>query len=285
MNSELQNQWYYKIAYFFIANQVLFKRLAVVLLLLIDIGFFWFSGVGLVNYFADTKNYQKILSELSKADNAIRQYRETHKPLDLEIISINKISLGNNKYDLVAKISNPNERWVNNIEYGFVVDGLALDTWSTFVLPLQEKYLFNFNYYSLNYPNNVELKIRTNHWQKVDSENQILQEIIVGEQEFQSERGHSEIKFSVENLSHFNFWQVGWQVVAYGGSYPMAVNYVTADSLLSGQKREISTAWNYDFSQPTKIEIVPDINVYDSNIFFRTNDLPVNLIKGIHDEK
>ncbi|PIT90072.1 hypothetical protein COU23_00520 [Candidatus Kuenenbacteria bacterium CG10_big_fil_rev_8_21_14_0_10_36_11] len=287
MNNESQTQWYYKIVYFFIANQVLFKRLAVVLLILINIALFWFAGVRLVNYSADTKNYQQILTELTALDTSLEKYRDTHKPFDLEIISVDKISLGDNKYDLVAKLSNPNLNWLADLQYAFIVDGLMLDWQSTFILPGESKYFFKFNYYSLNYPVSMELKLGANNWQRIKAKDlsRVLQEIVIGEPESLAQNNYTEIKFSAENLSHFNFWQVGWQVVAYNGAYPVAINYVTIDKFLSGQKRTVSAAWNYNFGVPSKIEIIPDINIYNDKNYFKSDAPAVNLIRGARDEK
>lgn len=286
MNNQLYRQWYYKIAYFLVANQVVFKRLFVVLLILLNIILWWVAGVGLINYWVRGDSYNKMLTSLGQ--NLINWdfYHAQNRPQSLEIVLVNKIKTSLNKYDLVAKVHNPNLDWhIREVNYAFVVDGFVLDWQSVFVLPGQDKYLFHFSYFSQSNPEQVDLKIGHINWQRVREKNrlEIVDDILVENKKLETNKNISQIKFDATNNTHFSFWQVGWQIVLYQGQRPMATNYVTTHSFVTGEKRKISATWietlggNYS----TEIEIIVDIDIFDdSNYMTETEIPPVNLIRG-----
>lgn len=289
MNNQPHHQWYYKIAYFLVANQVVFKRLLVVLLILLSIILWWLAGVKLVNYWVTTGSYNRMLTSLSQ--NVINWdfYHAQNKPQSLEVVLVNKIKTSTNKYDLVAKVYNPNLDWyIKEVNYAFVVDGFVLDWQSDFVLSRQEKYLFHFSYFSQSSPEQVGLKIGDINWQRVRKKDrlEIVDNILVENKKFETNKNISQVKFDATNQTHFSFWQVGWQIVLYQGQRPVAVNYMNSHNFFSGQQRHISAAWSESLSSPSKIEIVFDVDVFDdSNYITDVDTPPVNLIRGAKDIK
>ncbi len=289
MDSEPTHQWYYKITYFFVANQVLFKRLVVVLLLLFNLAIWWPAAVKLVNYGADTVNYQHLLNEFSQNTINWADYRARHQPVPIEIVTVDKMKTSEHKYDLVAKVHNPNAGWhARTVNYAFVVDGFILDWQNGFVLPEQDKYLFNFSYFSESNPGQIDLKFGDIGWQRVKEKDRmfVLKQIAVENKNFETNNNISQIKFEAVNNSPFGFWQVGWQVVLSSGARPVGINYVTANGFLSGEFKRLSATWGETMSMPSKIEVLPDIDVFDETNYITETKVPaVNLIKGARTQK
>lgn len=289
MNSQ-NEQWYYKIIYFFIANQIFLKRFLVVFLILTNIFLWWTSGVKLVNYLSDTKNYEKIILSLNTPIIDWQKIRENNKQQDLQIISVDKISLGNNKYNLVAKVYNPNSRWsVANLNYAFVIDGFVLDWQDDFINTESNKYLFNFSYTSQNYPQEVTLKLGQIYWSPIDLNKRKdavpIDQLEILNTNFTQSENQAIVDFEILNKSYFNFWQIGLQVILFQGERIVGVNYLTTSGLLSSERRKLSTAMLEKISPPSRIEIIPDIDIYNKNNYFYNNEQPVNLIKGVRTKR
>lgn len=288
MHTQPAQQWYYRIAYFLVANQVVFKRLVVVLLILLNIIIWWKGGVRVVNYLSTIEKYNKVLIQLTENEVAWQNYHLQNKPRDLEIISVDKIRVEGNKYDLVAKVRNSNSAWqIQALSYAFEVDGFITDWQTNFISPASSKYLFHFSYISPSHPDQVDLKISHISWQRVRDKNKIdiLGQIVAENEKFKQDKNISQVQFDAFNNSYFSFWQIGWQIVLYQGKRPVAVNYVTTHNFLSGQSRQVSVAWSEALSSPAKIEIIPEINVFDDKSYMSGTDTsPVNLIKGAKDE-
>mgnify|MGYP005640239963 CR=1 FL=1 len=288
MDQEQPQQWYYKVVYFFIAYQVVLGRLLVVLLILFNIIIWWIGGVKIVNYLITTDNYNKILSELTKDKINWKVYHEQHRPKQLKIISVDKIKVNNNKYDLIAKVHNPNINWlVKKINYAFMVDGYPLDWQNSFILPGRDKYLFHFSYFSHNVPRQIDLKIGQISWQKVKGVNKtnIVDNIIIKDKTFSENKKISQVEFNALNNTPYGFWQIGWQIILYQGQRPIAINYVTSQGFLANENRQISVAWSESLPSPSKIEIIPEIDVFDESNYIIDTTSPVNLIKGAKDIK
>lgn len=291
LDKDPRSKLYYKISYFIIANQVVFKRLVVVLLILICVVVWWIGGTKLVKNISEIDEYNYMLTEMAKDHINWQEQHIKNKVKDIQIEEINKIKTEKDKYDFVAKISNPNFNWyAKNIRYAFEVDGYILDWQDTFILPGQEKYLFKFSYESKIQPQDLDLKIKDISWQRVKNEDEdrinILEDIIIEQEDFSAGKDFSQLEFTGINNGLYNFWQIGWQVVLYQGSRPIAAHYITTQEFLAGDEKQISAAWIENLSSPSKTEIIPDINLFDDNIYITDPDTPpVNLIKGAKDKK
>lgn len=279
-----QNKWYYRFVYFFVANQVVLKRLGVMLLIFLNI-FLWANvWTKFVSYTAYTSTYNQMLASLASPDNFWSSYRALTKPQEIQISNPYQIKTDKNKYDLAVKIKNPNSQWmVRRLDYLFLVDGLPLETQSTFVLPGQEKFLCHFAYLSDNYPTAVELKIENVQWQRFKDKELLnaLNNLVIGQENFSSERGVSEASFEVTNNNNFGWWQTGWQVILYQGEYPEAVNYVSVAGFLAGQTRDITVSWLEALSTPSRMEIIPDIDLLETNNYIWVGDnLESRFVRG-----
>jgi len=104
------NQWYYKVVYFFVVNQVVFKRLAIILLILVNIIIWWLSGVKLVNYWNDGLNYKNIVNQLVATEINWSDYHLENRPLELEVISVNKVKTDNNKYVIFEALAKEGDK-------------------------------------------------------------------------------------------------------------------------------------------------------------------------------
>lgn len=283
MDPQQQEKWYYRFAIFFVANQTAFKRLGVVLLILVNIGIWWPASVGLIDYFTYTPLHNLMVDSINDDLINWQEIREKNKPLPLQIISVDKIKLANGKYDLVAKVYNPNVRWTSNLKYTFVTGNYAADFQQDFVFPKSYKYLFKFSQSIGSLKPLIDLKIENSGWQKVEDEEKIdlLNNIKISSERFSSKNNFSQLEFTAQNNTTFGFWLTGWQIILYNNSRPTAINYVTTPNYLASENRNISATWTENLSNPSKIEILPDLDIFDQTNYILNSDVPpVNLIRG-----
>lgn len=267
--------WYYRFVYFFVAQQILLKRLLVVILILLNIILWWGAWSKFVSYISYTSYYEQMLNQLTMPVVNWAAYHEATKPQELQLLGSYQLKSDKNKYDLVAKVSNVNQNWLaRQVDYFFIVDGLPLAKQTTFVAPGQQKFLVHFGYVSESYPTNVEIKIEAVSWQRWQDKELLrsLDNLIISGESYLQERGVSEVSFNVTNNNNFGWWQIGWQIALYQSNAPVAVNYVTIDKLLAGQTRAIVASWLEGISTPSRIEIIPDIDLNDANNYILGGD-------------
>lgn len=289
-NSEQPSQWYYKIVYFFVTNQVLFKRLAILLLILINLVVWGIAGINFVNQLANNNAYNQMIKDLTTNYPNWENYHGEYAAQPLEELSVEKIKTTKDTYDLLAQVHNPNLDWqIDSLTYYFLVDGSLTEKQTTFILPGETKYLFHFSYPANLAVEQLSLKIENINWRRTKKSSvlaDLIDNILIKNENFKQLKNFSLVEFEVENNTLSSFWQTGWQIVLYQGQRPVAVNYVTSQSFLAGEKRKLSAAWSENIPAPSTIEIHPDINFLDQANFITQPDLPpVNLIRGAKDEQ
>lgn len=286
LDEQPNNSSYYKLVYFFIANQILFKKIAVGALVVLNVIVWLVGGIKIITYLVNTHQHQVMLMELVENGINWESYHQKNSPEKLDIVSLHKINLDNNHYDLLAKVYNPNSEWsVEKVTYAFVIDGYVTDWQSDFVLPQQNKFLFKFSYPTVKAPQTLDLQIQNIKWRHIETSNKIntsdLNNILIEDKIFSEDKKIPHLSFKATNNTSFNFWKVGWQIVLYQGSQPVAISYLTSDNFFLGDQRTISTSWDQPYGQPTTIEIKPDIDIFDDNYLLSDiNTSTVNLIRG-----
>ncbi len=283
------NPWYYKITYFVVANQVVFKRFLVVALILINIFIWWPASVKLVNYISGGSKQKVYLNQLTSEQIDWQSYRQINRPQDLIIGSAQKIRNTNDSYNFLVQVKNPNPKWyVEKITYVFVADGKVTQEKSTFIMPEDQKYLMYFNFPSHAAINQVSFRLIDIKWKRVvdTSLNGILDDFNVENSRFDVDNNYSQINFEAKNQTNFDFYNVGFQVVLYRGSRAYASGYITAQDFYSGEKRQIYAGWPQNLSAPDDVAVEADVNFFDEDVFItKPQEKPVNLIKGAQNQR
>ena len=267
-------KWYLRITYFLIANQIFLRRLVIFILLFGNILIWAGTIIKWTNYVSTIKahNYMVSLSTQNFVD--FEDYRANHKP-KLPIISQTAAILSENgTYDFVAKVENPNQDWaIKKIRYRFVYPSGITSERQDFIMPASQKYLFAFLEETTGQPDKPELEVLEITWQRIKSQSRV--EIIKGfeikEDNFFRLADSSHVDFKITNLTPFSFWNIGLQIVLYQGSNIIAANYGVLTNFMSLEEKEAQVSWFKSLPTPSKIDIIADIDVLESNIFIRHN--------------
>lgn len=113
-----------KLNYWLVTHKAQLKKVLIISLIVLNMGFWGYSIYSLIIYFSTTKNHEIILKNFSQGLIDWPAYHTKNKPQDLVVYEITVIPLSRNRYDLVAQVENPNEKWaILDLDYRFVWPG------------------------------------------------------------------------------------------------------------------------------------------------------------------
>ncbi|PIY78563.1 MAG: hypothetical protein COY82_01820 [Parcubacteria group bacterium CG_4_10_14_0_8_um_filter_35_7] len=264
-----------KIGYWYLTHKAILNKYLVIFLIVLNIVLWGYSGYRWVMYYIETPSYEKMIAEMPKDLINWKDFHEKHQPQPLQVIETTAISLGKGKYDLVAKIENPNIHWmVEDFKYQFSLGGSLKETKESFVLPGEAKFLIDLGVRGAGEANVIFKDI---DWFRI-SKFEILKKerldfvfknihFVPASFEEEGKIPISKVTFDAANQSVYNFWEVGFYVILYRGTEIVGVNYITLERFFSGEKRSVEVKWYEKLPQVTKVIVEPEVNILDEEIF------------------
>jgi len=241
-------------------------------------GFLLLYGIyGLVDYYLISYSANQRLFQPRTVGLNWGYISQVSTPEDLSIGKTQAIRSGD-KYDLLVQISNPNDKWyASSLTYHFDFGGVSTETKTTYVLPGESMYLAELNVERATaatatlvvedielkkYPGFASLKEQLLNFEITDTAYiPSRQTQIVGEERI------NQVKFTIENKSPQNYWNVDLIILLYAGTQVRAVNIYNLDSLDSLEQREVTINWPGALPAINKVSVVPQINILDPESF------------------
>lgn len=206
-------------------------------------------------------------------------------PRDLVFDFAKALKADGKKYDLFVQIKNPSENHGALFEYYFSADNEETPREQGFILPNETKYLlalgeeFNFS------PASIQFRIGSISWKRIDKHKipdwaEYRDEhlnISISDAKFipakasgLSEKiNFNQVEFNAKNNSPFNYWNVDFAVILFGGVNVVGVNKYNLEEFMSGQERKVSLAWPGAINYVSKIEIMPEVNLLRNDIYIK----------------
>ena len=183
---------------------------------------------------------------------------------------------GQGKYDLMAKIYNPNEKLGSpGFKYEFIlrdVTGaeLAKKTGSSFILPSETKYVLAVGMESNQIAANVDFRIYDASW--VEFYGYEKPQLGIYSKHYNlisSGVGYSEALGIVRNESPYDFNVIGINIVLKDSAgKAVALNQTEIRTVSSNEEREFRLIWPTSFpGDVTQVEMGAEVNVFDSQNF------------------
>lgn len=187
---------------------------------------------------------------------------------------------GVGKYDLVSEVSNPNERFLVNFDYYFIVGGVTTDVKKTFLLPNETRLIADLGY-AASYPSGAELVVTNLKWKRIsnhtikDIESWQAERLNFSVSDFSFTRSGemvdgvaaNVVKFNLNNVSPYSYAQAVFQVNLYQGNALVGVLPLELFNFLSGQIRAIDLRSFVTGLNVTDAKVVPLINIYNNSIY------------------
>lgn len=201
---------------------------------------------------------------------------------------------GGGKYDLMAKIENPNNDYGSpNFNYQFELKDssgniVGRKEGKNFILPAETKYIVETNIESQSSPSSVEIKIVDDvAWDKFSGYGEHAEpQLNIYNKRYDlisSGAGFSEVYGLLRNESLFDFNLVNINIILRdAASKPVALNKTDMRTVGSGEERDFRLVWPYSFPGDVQnIEMEAEANVFDSQNFIKRylpeNKLPEKL--------
>lgn len=208
------------------------------------------------------------------------------KAQDIQVIEKAIIPGEAGKYDALAKITNPNSQLgAAKIGYSFnLLDAagkiVAQSAGTSFVLPGQTKYILAFNLSPDTKPESLDFEMSSFEWSKFSEYEE--PDVAVYAKEFSlmsgGETGFAKLTAKIRNQSGYDFREIRTSaVIRDQNGAPIAVNQTSFNDVRNDEEREINFNWNTPFSidpVSARIEIVPEVNVFESDNFMKQHGTP-----------
>jgi len=221
-----------------------------------------------------------------KEEQAIRQMTSSSygrsEGISLEEVQVGApivLPAGTGKIDILVPVENHNQRFWAELQYRLVVGGTELPLRTAFVLPGQAKYLAELAASTEN-GSSVEVKVEKRIWHRATTVGDLDQQAFADTRlNIQGENAvfkpsdplatspSSSAAFTLANHTAFSYYDVGILVLLYRGDAIVGVNEVQVDQLTAGERKPMEIFWYQTLPQVTKVEVVPDINIYDPGVY------------------
>lgn len=198
--------------------------------------------------------------------------RELTSPKDIVKENISTLASAGERIDILARVRNPNKKWLATFDYYFETDKGPSQSYKSFLAPAQSKLLLDLDVPAGSFK---ELKITNLVWTRDLNYSELVSErerFTFSEAEFVN-RGEGSATagdravFTITNNSNFNFYKPVFQVLLKNGTAIVGVQTLTIDRILSGQSYPVDIRWFEDVSNVTDIEVIPDINYRDQKVY------------------
>jgi len=269
-----------KFATWYVSHKILLKKIFIGFLIFLCAIFWGFGLYGLINYyFIEGPSFNLAMRELSRGVD-FSAINKALQPKGLELGTTTIFSSGKGRYDFVGKVFNSSSNWRAEFTYNFLVDGVARPEKSGFILPGEEKYVFDLGVSAEARPRSATLEIKNFKWQRIDAHeipdydawqedrlNFLVTDVKFTPAAVGESIPISRASFMVRNATAFSFWDVGFEIFLYRGSSIASVNYVTLEEFRSGQNRSVEVSWFETLPSITQVKVVPEVNIFDSKAY------------------
>ena len=215
-------------------------------------------------------------------------FTPSNNPRDHVAYSVVKVLANSDgSYDLLGTFANNNRDQVARFNYRFMINGTVIGQASAFVYPGQTKFLPLFGQTIKGDINTVTMQIINPSWSKVpanisnwsDFYNQHTSFLIQNNSYTAPPDANSlgQVSFSLTNQTAYNYYQPQFLIILYDLSgIPVGFNYYTIGQLLSDEAKQVNLGWPGNLPGIGKIDILPNIDILDSNSYIQTPNLPSN---------
>ncbi len=241
--------------------------------------FFLYSTYNYIVYFVEKPNAAE---EAANVNSSVSSQRDLITDLK---VSSPQIFHSGETYDLVAKISNPNDKFSGQMQYCFQINGVDSSCGSEFILPAEEKYVFALGTKVSAVSPVVSFNLKTISWQRVDNHlipdwasfynariNFKIDDInlaAAGQSGLSEKVDLDSLEFKITNRSPFAYYEVPLKIAFYSGTELVGVNSYVVQNFLAGEARSVHLSWSGGFGSVTRTEIKPNLNLLSDNIYLK----------------
>lgn len=258
-------------------NRKKILKLITAFLIILSAGLFIYSTYHFIVYFRSGDPSQQII-----VDNINTSPRKLTE--DLQVYPLH-VFVSGERYDLSVQIENPNAKFMANFNYCFTQGENEIFCGTSFIFPNEKKYVMSLGRNDLSGLGNIDFKINDIFWQRINAHQISSWEDYASDRlnfavfdiEFlaASDSGLSNrvslntLSFAVQNNTSFGYYEAPLNILLFSGSELVGINRYSLFDFLSGDKREVRLSWAGNFRSVNRVEVVPEINIMDDNVYLK----------------
>lgn len=214
----------------------------------------------------------------------VNSVKQKLKPADIQINGITILHNENNTVNIVAEVFNPNNiYYANRIMYRFSDSQKIFSEGETYLWPQERRYIIIYNIPAIHSSQGVNVQLYRVIWKRMNDYIAKQQERMnfpiqmAGFTPSQVVFGDTfipgSIKFTIENQTIFNYWDVELSIVLYNGTSIVGSAYTQLHTLKSLEKISLDIKILTDASAVTNVEIFPEINILDDAVYLKNEEI------------
>ena len=273
----------------YITNLPRIKKIGTGILIAISILSWGYFIISFVYYIIWGMNAdQAVLDDLANTDTISHQVIVARQAEAFRYSSPDVLESSDGRYDIFSQISNTNEDFAGYFDYYFRVGNTETEKQSGFILPKSSKYIYQLGFESASNIQSAELVIENFSWKRISPRpiedwDEFYDERIdfdIIDPAFESlddgQEDNNSLQFTLKNNTAFNYWQVDFFLAIYRNGRIIGVNQYSALELDSQEKREVTIGWPGSFTAVSEIEVIPDLNILDEDVYMDYIGDPLN---------
>lgn len=271
-----------KLAEWYLKHKLLLRKIFIDSLIVIDIIFVGYSLYGWTKYLVfDYFSTEQLLVDLTLPPS---QAYNRFAPENIQIQNVYAFDSGNDKYDFVATVINPNPRWRVKVQYRFFYGGGETKIAETYVSPAGENVLAIFGVELFSVPTNIKVEVVGMRWERISphriadvvkfiQERNMFDLVKVDFTQSRESKGiytHT-IEFDITNNSIYSFWLSEFYVIYLNNQSPVGARKIQVEKFESGQTRSIELKSFAGSLMVTGVHLVPAMDIFDENNYMRND--------------
>lgn len=262
-------------------NRKRILRIIVIFLIISSATLFTYSSYYYIIYFLYGRQAdQELVKALSENLFDVQAYRESTAPQILQAGPVNTFKVAE-KTDFVLTLKNTNENYYGVFDY-CLRDNKEVDVacGHSFILPNSEKYLVLAAQDVAAPTTNLSFQTENIFWQRLNNReipdwDQYLKEhlniqitnLVYTKPNFSSRTPLHTVSFTITNNSAYHFAKLPLNIILSNGSSIAGLNVYNLNNLMSLESRDLKISWPAGTERASKVEIIPDVNIIDSQVF------------------
>ncbi len=270
-----------RFGYWFVTHKLQMRQAVTVMLFVLCVGFLLFTVGMLVKLYlledASSRALERSAAQSLVNPNAIK----AALPKALTVKPAEVLDGGQGRFDTSVRVTNANDDFWAEWDGRFAADGATTTAKTNFILPGETKQFVDLGIDSATRLRNVRYEMGNLRWHRINRHeipdyvrfhdtriNLDIQNVaFTSTPSLDGKSVISRVSFSVTNRSSYSYWSIRFLVNLFRGTSLTAVNAVDLQQLATGQTRQVEVVWVQDLAAISKVEVIPEINIFDSQVY------------------
>ena len=282
LEEEKEFKRFWRLSMWWVEHRALLKRIGYGAFIAVDAGLLLFAVWNFVDAFARSyEAEQRSLYEMvALGQTDLRAYTRGNAAQDFERSEARVLPIGDERFDLYATLSNPNNDWWAEFEYVFRAGGVEVAREGGFILPGERKPVVALAIASATPFATAEFSIESVDWHRVDHHlipdyatwSQDRLGLLIENAQFTKDvkldgKAFGRLSFRVTNSTAFSYYDPSFFLLLKRGSSVVGVSRTTLGELKNGESQMVNVNWFGTLPSVSEVEVIAEINIFDLDVY------------------